>query len=1165
MIHVLIDENFIVNEIKKKLDVQYYNKVIDEIKEIKPEWMLQPQKPENLVEDIFRKMLKLLKIPEDKIVSQQRVKIFDVFKDKNRYPDFKLIKHRKSEKDLLIELEPYNSDILEGVKQAKEWIQDIRIGNISHALAINLNCFVLIYFDGHDVKKKELSINQACSFITEVIFGEKITVKIEDINKITEQFYNQFYALIHGGTYISTKKERITILDKDAIINNLIYAERLIEDEKVEFIYTIFHRLIFIKILIDWDLFPNIFPYLRKVPEHLMHTDLNNLFFKTLAVKKKNRVNLPKEYMDIPFLNGGLFRKTDIEKKSSDLMIKPKYLKKNFDFLEEYTFLDNGDENSSINSEILGYIFEKTIEFRKGTGSFYTHNIICDFMCENILFPHFLSRINDYLRSIGYKDAELLENCDEIYMLKEKSLLNIYEKIIKNIKACDICVGSGAFLLAMGNLLLDIHKQILTILHKRVNDTEIKQFIVEHNLFGVDLMVSAIQICQLRLWLWISENSIELKPLPNIEYNLRIGNTLLGSDTTINISTVNYKFINKINNTTFLDLNSPELKPVITELNKGAISFKSLKLLKTTLINLYIYSHDQNTVLLKDLIDGLNKLIIDDADRIYLDYLKNIIKSKRFSKNLTIEFLRRFKAFHWYLEFPQIFPRGFDIIIGNPPYVSTKFMEKIWLEQDIQAHTKELKKRKKRIKTLKTQIKIKEYQERIDKLQDEIEKNQTLLKTEYYEKEKLYNSIYKDFLKNNYKWTYKIYDILVPFFERGFKLLKKNKKTYLSFITSNKFLATDYGEIIRKDLLNNYKIELLVDISMIKVFKDASVYPIIITVKNAKPSADSLINVGRYKDINELGGELVKIEQERYNKKKTNYLIYMSLYNESFELFDKLNNHPNCSVLGKEFKNHYREFNFTNWGHYEAFVKPFKGKILGDDYYLYITNNDFSQFQINISDQLYFQKKILAKDNPKKLQISEEKWNIFREELLMIKEVALDLICSIGKNYANIGKIYALRLKNDSELSHLSNYYFLALFNSKLLDFYFRIVFWNTHLSGGYLNYHFSYLSILPILKIENTSNVYKRILVVSKCLEKEFDDLTKLLLDLLIIHAYFPNELKIDSSKLLFLDNFSGSELTKREANGIIVKVKSIEKYIMKLSEHDYNQIIINERQFKY
>jgi len=72
-----IDENFILKEMKNKLDVQYYHKVFNEQREIKTEWMLEPQKPENLVEDVFRKILNGLNILDNRIVSQNRVKIFD--------------------------------------------------------------------------------------------------------------------------------------------------------------------------------------------------------------------------------------------------------------------------------------------------------------------------------------------------------------------------------------------------------------------------------------------------------------------------------------------------------------------------------------------------------------------------------------------------------------------------------------------------------------------------------------------------------------------------------------------------------------------------------------------------------------------------------------------------------------------------------------------------------------------------------------------------------------------------------------------------------------------------------------------------------------------------------------------------------------------------------
>ncbi|MBA7505121.1 hypothetical protein ES706_03784 [subsurface metagenome] len=1162
---MIIDEDFILEEIKQRIDIQYYYKVLKDKKEIKPEWMLEEQKPESFVEQIFLNILRILKIPEKQIISQNRVKTFDLFKEKKyRYPDFKIIKHRKSEKNLLIELEPFNSDIQIGIKQAKEWIQDINIGSFNNAMAINLSNFILIFFKGNTVREKELNIEEACSYISDVVFGKKITINLEKINKITEQFYNQFFALIHGGSYISTKEERISISEENSIFKNLIYDEKLYESEKIEFLYTIFNRLIFIKILMDWGSIFNLFNYLRQVPEHLMHTELNNLFFKTLAVKKENRVNLPKEFENVPFLNGGLFRLTKVEEDNPNLMIEAKYLLKIFEFLEKYSFLDNGADESSLNSEILGYIFEKTIKFRKGTGSYYTHNLICDFICENVLYPHLLIRINDFLKAKGYKESELLENFEEIFMLKEKTLLGVYEKIIKNLKVCDICVGSGAFLLSMGNLLLEVHKRILKTLNKEINETKIKHYIVEYNLYGVDLLLSAIQICLLRLWLWISEDSEEIMPLPNIEYNLRVGNSLLGTVSQINISTVNYQFINKIQGTDFLDFSDPKISKILEELESGVITFSSLKSLKTTLIDLYLYSHDKNTILLKDLIESLNNLIVDDADRIYLNTLNDIINKKNLKNNLNTEFLRRMKAFHWYLEFPQVFPKGFDIIIGNPPYVSVKFMEKIPIEQDMQSITKELKKRRKKIKKLKSENTIEKYKEIIISLKKELKEKEVLLETDYYKQEKIDNSLYKNFLKNNYNWAYKIYDILIPFFERGFSLLKNNNKTYLSFITSNKYLATDYGVKIREDFLKSYNIEILVDISMIKVFKDAAVYPIITILRNFSEKEGSMIQVGRYSDINELGNYLHPIELVRYNNQETNYLIYIPLHLKSFELFDKLYYHPNCSTVGKEFINCYREFDFTQWENYEVFVSENKGKKLGEDYYNYVTNNDIFPFQLNPVNQFYFLREIPNSKNPNNLEIVEEKWNIFQNELLMIKEVALDLMCAIGKNYANIGKIYALKLNPNSDLNYLSNYYFLALFNSKLLDFYFRVIFWNTHLSGGYLNFHFSYLSLLPVLRIDSKSLVYKQIVFFSKLLSMKYIDLVKILLDLLILKAHFPNDLDLKDIDLTFLEAFLDIQLTNEIIENVLIELRKIESEVNKLAQNNLYQIMVKERQFE-
>lgn len=351
---------------------------------------------------------------------------------------------------------------------------------------------------------------------------------------------------------------------------------------------------------------------------------------------------------------------------------------------------------------------------------------------------------------------------------------------------------------------------------------------------------------------------------------------------------------------------------------------------------------------------------------------------------------------------------------------------------------------------------------------------------------------------------------------------------------------------------------------MIKVFKDAAVYPIIISIKKCEPIEHWKVAIGRYKDINKLGNSLYFVEQERYNKIDTKFLIYIPLYMESYVLFDKIYSHLKCTTIGEVFLNSYREFHFTNWGDYEIFVKDQPGENLGDDYFFYVTNNDISPFRIVTERPLYFHKSVSKKTNPKNLIIENEKWNTFSSELLLIKEVALDLICALGKNYANIGKIYALRLKEDSEFGNISNLYFLALFNSTLLDFYFRVIFWNTHLSGGYLNYHFSYLSILPLLKIEPASIELKRIVFLSHCLTIQSNEIIKLLLNFLIINAYFPDEFLIPISIIDIIDENISKHRNENEINKFFEKLEDMKREISALESHKIYQIMNKERKFK-
>lgn len=1229
----------IAEQLKAKVKIEYQEKVFTEGKEIKPEWMIEPQKPESLIDQLFISLIKNLDIPKNKIISQSKIKLYAIFKKKRRYPDYKLTKNPRSEKNILIELEPFNSDIEIGINQALEWIQDIRIGSMNDALVTNLNSFFLISYRNNEIKKKELSFQEFCKYITNLTLGKKVSVDLDEISRITERFYDQFYALIHGGVYKNKDGETIKISEELAIIKNLLYDKDLTEDERVQYIHTVFNRLIFIKILIDWDLFPNIFSYFKNIPsdlQHILNTELDKLFFKTLAVIKENRINLPEIFEKVPFLNGGLFRRTELEENNPDLTIKPPYILMILEFLEDYSFVKEGDGDSTIDSEILGYIFEKTIEFRKGTGSFYTHKYICDFMCENILYPHLTDRINDYLQSfvfirkdlekflqrfdffsekrldvlkvlkawyddeidkdiaikklekidcnvnkssqifdfidsIRYRENELLDNFEETFILREKIILDIYEKIIKNLKICDICVGSGAFLLAMGDLLLNLHKRFLDFLHKDYNEIKIKQYIVEYNLFGVDIEVSAIQICQLRMWLWISENSKEIKPLPNIEYNLRVGNSLLGLDSDFEIGKVSFEYLQKLENANILNGDNPKHENILTALKSGVISFSILKRLKKTLLEIYMPSHSEKTNKIRKLIEELNDLIIEHANSIYYKHIQERIGSKKFLSNyseqekseILKDFLKEEKVFYWQLEFPLVFPKGFDIIVGNPPYISTKYMQKIPLEQDIRKFKKKVKRKKRRIKKLKTQDTIDRYKDEIEDLNKKIKHKEELLKKKKYQKKKLYNQIYKEYLKNEFYWAYKIYDILIPFYERGFNLLNDNDSSYLSFITSNKFLANDYGERIRKDLLNDYKIELIVDISMIRVFKDAAVYPIISSIKKTENNINNEIIISRYDNIGDLGRDTYYVPQKRYNREKTNYLIYIPNYIKSFRLFDKIEDEVSFVRFEEVFKTHYRVFDFTNWGDFRIFIKDTKGNKLGEDYNYFVDLSDLNPFHLEKENQKYFHKNIPSSKNPKNLQIKNEIWELFNEKMLLIKEVSKDLICSLAENHVHISKMYGLTVKEDSKLKNLAIYYFLGLLNSKLLDFYFRVVFWNTHLSGGYLNFHGSYLDILPILDIDNSREVYLYIVLLSMFLHKNYLKLPSDLLDLLVLEAYFPDTFPDLLDELTFLDNYEKKDLSDMDYTNIRKKIIRLESLIDKSKKNEYYQIMIKERKF--
>jgi len=579
-------------------------------------------------------------------------------------PDgFILSKDVNINNNLLIEWEPFNEDLRirkeHGINQAKIWISDINIGNQNDALVTNGKEWILIKTkkmkDEIRVIEQDLTVKEALKLIENVYNGEKIPERpTENVLDITEKFYNWYVALIHGGEYIDKNNIKRVITKEECLINNVVNASK--EKEKEDFIRLNFTRLIFIRILTEYGIIKDdILNYLRDTEPENFYNRINQLYFESLNTPYIERINLPKTYYNIPFLNGDLFRVKNVDKKG--LRIKRKsfinaiQFLRTFHFKKEYEDIQNNYRiDNTIDPEILGHIFEKTIKDRKSSGVYYTPQVITQFMAKEIIENYVKKRIINYLREKDDSQWKYIEKLEDIYDLPNVILKRFFSTTIKKLKICDPAVGSGAFLLSCGNILFQIRKEIMKKLEVSINEYKIKKEIIQDNLYGVDIKEAAVDICKLRLWLWIIQKQ-KPEPLPNIDFNIRIGNSLIGYT---NVESI------KIDAE---DISSWVKKADLTEIFMD----------RNNLIKKYYSMIDPSTQqkLWED-IDKLTHLFNKNLN----EAIQNDIKKEKVDlKSLEVSDL---SFFHWIMEYSEVFEEnnGFDIIIGNPPYFRVTFAPK---------------------------------------------------------------------------------------------------------------------------------------------------------------------------------------------------------------------------------------------------------------------------------------------------------------------------------------------------------------------------------------------------------------------------------------------------------------------------------------------------------
>jgi len=416
--------------------------------------------------------------------------------------------------------------------------------------------------------------------------------------------------------------------------------------------------------------------------------------------------NLLAEWKNLPYLNGGLFERDTVDK----LHIKlPGSLYEDlFTFLASYNFTvdenDPDDAEVGVDPEMLGKIFESLLEDNKAKGAFYTPKEIVRYMCKESLIAYLSSCVSKSPCPAGRNLANLINSSDSVGNDNRVSLTaeggnnlqdsqdfasetsrsirrfvehhemqpelepyrDILDTALRNVKICDPAIGSGAFPMGLLNELWRCREALAqsnsqsekkeisdnsfhSDCEKETSDcemsrVELKKQIIENNIYGVDIERGAIDIARLRFWLSIVVDAEEPEPLPNFDYKFMQGNSLIESYKGIDLSRISNR------------LRGGQSKS--TQLLLGLDSDFSKKNLQRLMRDYFsVTDHKQKA--------SMRQAINDEVKHLITDFIGGSVSDlDKLDPSANQDF------FLWHTWFKDIFDNGgFDIVIGNPPYI----------------------------------------------------------------------------------------------------------------------------------------------------------------------------------------------------------------------------------------------------------------------------------------------------------------------------------------------------------------------------------------------------------------------------------------------------------------------------------------------------------------
>lgn len=276
--------------------------------------------------------------------------------------------------------------------------------------------------------------------------------------------------------------------------------------------------------------------YLNHLIEHYEGNDrllsdvLEPLFFNTLNERRTNDLADSRlgENIKIPYLNGGLFDKDNLDKKDIDFPYD--FFKELMDFFAMYNFtIDENDPEDSeigIDPEMLGHIFENLLEDNKDKGAFYTPKEIVQYMSQKSVAQYLKSHAPEELHTAI---NSLIKQRVVEPILQNKENARLVNKALSVVKVCDPAIGSGAFPMGVLNVLFDCRHLLYGFIGKNEDFSyaKVKRDIIQNNIYGVDIEKGAVDIARLRFWLALVVDENEPQPLPNLDYKIMCGDSLL--------------------------------------------------------------------------------------------------------------------------------------------------------------------------------------------------------------------------------------------------------------------------------------------------------------------------------------------------------------------------------------------------------------------------------------------------------------------------------------------------------------------------------------------------------------------------------------------------------------------------------------------------------------